>query len=129
MPAGAIRTYPKRPKGFFASAHLGFLRILLLGLSYKKNIGDARESPAVRVAKLLAAMGADVRGADPHTVESTPVDRVTRRVEVTPEELASAVVVVLLTDHDKFDFDEIIEHARLILDCRHRLRGPQVEYL
>ena len=41
-------------------------RILLLGLSYKKNTGDARESPAVRVAQLLAAMGAEVRGADPH---------------------------------------------------------------
>jgi UDP-N-acetyl-D-glucosamine dehydrogenase len=104
-------------------------RILLLGLAYKKNTGDARESPSVRVAQLLAAMGAEVRGADPHTVEATPVDGLTRRVEVTPEELASADAVVLLTDHDLFDFDEIVRHGRFILDCRHRLRGPHVEYL
>ena len=69
-------------------------RILLLGLAYKKNTGDARESPAVRVAQLLASMGAEVRGADPHTVEATPVDGLARRVEVTPEELASADAVV-----------------------------------
>jgi UDP-N-acetyl-D-glucosamine dehydrogenase len=104
-------------------------RILLLGLAYKKNTGDARESPAVRVAQLLAAMGAEVRGADPHTVETTPVEGLAHRVEVTPEELASADAVVLLADHDEFDFDEIVRHARFTLDCRHRLRGPHVEYL
>jgi UDP-N-acetyl-D-glucosamine dehydrogenase len=104
-------------------------RILLLGLAYKKNTGDARESPAVRVAQLLAAMGAEVRGADPHVTEATPVDGLARRIQVTAEELASADAVVLLTDHDEFDFDEIVRHAPLTLDCRHRLRGPDVEYL
>jgi UDP-N-acetyl-D-glucosamine dehydrogenase len=104
-------------------------RILLLGLAYKRNTGDARESPAVRVAQLLAAMGAEVRAADPYTVEATPVDCLARRVEVTPEELASADAVVLLADHDEFNFDEIVGHARFTLDCRHRLRGPHVEYL
>ena len=43
-------------------------RILLLGLAYKKNTGDAREFPAVRVTQLLGAMGADLRAADPHVV-------------------------------------------------------------
>ena len=104
-------------------------RILLLGLSYKKNTGDARESPSVRVAQLLAAMGAELRGADPHIVEATPIDGLLTRVEVTPEELASADAVVLLTDHDQFDFDEIVAHAKYILDCRHRVKGSHVEYL
>ena len=104
-------------------------RILLLGLAYKKNTGDARESPAVRVAQLLAAMGADVRGADPIVVEATPMDGLVHRVEMTPEELASADAVVLLTDHDEFDFDSIVRHAPFTLDCRHRLRGPYVECL
>jgi UDP-N-acetyl-D-glucosamine dehydrogenase len=104
-------------------------RILLLGLSYKKNTGDARESPAVRVAQLLAEMGAEVHGADPHTVEETPIDGLLCRVDVTHEELASADAVVLLTDHDEFDFDDIVGHAGFILDCRHRLEGPHVEYL
>jgi UDP-N-acetyl-D-glucosamine dehydrogenase len=104
-------------------------RILLLGLAYKKNTGDARESPAVHVAQLLAEMGAEVRGADPYTVEDAPVDGLLRRVDVTPEELAAADAVVLLTDHDQFDFDDIVNHAGFILDCRHRLKGPHVEYL
>jgi UDP-N-acetyl-D-glucosamine dehydrogenase len=104
-------------------------RILLLGLSYKKNTGDARESPAVRVAQLLAEMGAQVHGADPYTVEETPVDGLLCRVDVTHEELAAADAVVLLTDHDEFDLDDIVGHAGFILDCRHRLEGPHVEYL
>ena len=104
-------------------------RILLLGLSYKKNTGDARESPAVRVAQLLVEMGAAVHGADPYTVEETPVDGLLCRVDVTHEELASADAVVLLTDHDEFDYEDIVNHASFILDCRHRLEGPHVEYL
>jgi UDP-N-acetyl-D-glucosamine dehydrogenase len=104
-------------------------RILLLGLAYKKNTGDARESPAVRVAQLLTTMGAEVRAADPHVVEATAVDGVVARVEVVPEELTSADAVVLLTDHDAFDFDDIVRHARYFFDCRHRLAGQNVETL
>lgn len=104
-------------------------RILLLGLSYKKNTGDARESPSVRVAQLLAGMGAEVRGADPHVVEATAVDELLTRVEVTAEELGAADAVVLLTDHDAFDYDAIVDHSRLVLDCRHRVRGPRVVHL
>lgn len=104
-------------------------RILLLGLAYKKNTGDARESPAVRVSQLLLDMGAKVRAADPHVVESVKVDARLLRVEPTRKELAAADVVVLLTDHDSFDYPMIAEHASLILDCRNRLSGPTVEVL
>ncbi|MFD6892524.1 nucleotide sugar dehydrogenase [Streptomyces sp. NPDC059957] len=104
-------------------------RILLLGLAYKKNTGDARESPAVRVSQLLLDMGAKVRAADHHVVESVKVDARLSRVEVTRKELAAADVVVLLTDHDSFDYALITEHASLILDCRNRLSGPTVEVL
>lgn len=104
-------------------------RILLLGLSYKKNTGDARESPSVRVAQLLAAMGAEVVGADPHVVEGASIDGLLKRVDSSPEELASADAVVLLTDHDGFDYDAVSAHAKFILDCRHRLKGPNVEHL
>jgi UDP-N-acetyl-D-glucosamine dehydrogenase len=103
-------------------------RILLLGLSYKKNTGDARESPSVRVAQLLTAMGADVVGADPHVIEALPMD-LADRVEVTTEELAAADAVVLLTDHDAFDIDQIATHAGFVLDCRHRMEGSHVQYL
>lgn len=104
-------------------------RILLLGLSYKKNTGDARESPSVRIAQLLASMGAEVLGADPHVVEAMPIDNLVHRVDATPEELMAADAVVLLTDHDAFDADEIVSHANLVLDCRHRVKGSHVEYL
>ena len=104
-------------------------RVLLLGLAYKKNTGDARESPALRVAQLLLDMGAEVRAVDPHVVEGMAVDARLVRVEATPEELAAADAVVLLTDHDSFDYDSVLEHARFVLDCRRRLSGPTVEVL
>jgi len=105
-------------------------RILLLGLAYKKNTGDARESPAVRVAELLKRMGAEVRAADPHVVETTAVDTVVTRVSLTAGELSSADAVVLLTDHAAFDFGEISKRARYALDCRRVLgAGDNVETL
>src|ERR1035441_6511993 len=104
-------------------------RILLLGLAYKKNTGDARESPAVRVAQLLAGLGADVRAADPHVAEARAIDGLVARVEPTAEEVSSADAVVLLTDHDAFDFEDIGKRARFIFDCRRRLAGENVEIL
>ena len=104
-------------------------RILLLGLAYKKNTGDARESPAVRVAQLLGAMGADLRAADPHVVEGTAVDNLVTRVELTPGELADADVVLLLTDHDAFDYDQVVQHASFVFDCRRKISGANVETL
>ncbi len=104
-------------------------RILLLGLAYKKNTGDARESPAVRISQLLLDMGAKVRAADPHVVESIKVDARLVRVEPTRRELAAADVVVLLTDHDSFDYEMVTEHASFVLDCRNRVSGPTVEVL
>ncbi|MGW3356282.1 nucleotide sugar dehydrogenase [Streptomyces bungoensis] len=105
-------------------------RVLLLGLAYKKNTGDARESPALRISQLLLDMGAQVRAADPHVVESLPVDTRLVRVDPTPEELAAADVTVLLTDHDSFDYELVAEHAPFVLDCRRRLpSGPTIEVL
>jgi UDP-N-acetyl-D-glucosamine dehydrogenase len=104
-------------------------RVLLLGLAYKKNTGDARESPAVRVAQLLGAMGADLRAADPHVVEGTAVDGLVTRVELTPGELADADVVLLLTDHDAFDYEQVVQHAPFVFDCRRRVSGANVETL
>ena len=103
--------------------------ILLLGLSYKKNTGDARESPARRVASLLLEMGADVRAADPHVVEDGHVDHRVRRVPLDREQLAEADAVVLLADHDAFDLDLVVQHSRYVLDTRRRLTGATVESL
>jgi len=104
-------------------------RVLLLGLAYKKNTGDARESPAIRVAELLLRLGAEVRAADPLVTESAVIDPAVTRVDATPEEIASADVVVLLTEHDAFSAADVGCHARYVLDCRRVLSGPNVETL
>ena len=104
-------------------------RILLLGLAYKKNTGDARESPAVRVVQLLRQMGAEVRVADPHVVEAVHGAPDLTMVTVTAEELRSADAVVLLADHDEFDYDLICSEARYVLDTRRRLHGPTIEVI
>jgi UDP-N-acetyl-D-glucosamine dehydrogenase len=104
-------------------------RILLLGLAYKKNTGDARESPAARVASLLAGLGADVVAADPHVSESGLISSSIERVEPTAAEIARADAVVMLTDHDEFDLVGIAEKASYVLDCRNVLTGDNVEIL
>ncbi len=103
--------------------------VLLLGLAYKKNTGDARESPAIRVANLLLRMGAVVRAADPLVTETAILDPAVTRVVAAPEEIAAADLVVLLTDHDAFSAVDIGRHARHVLDCRRVLSGPNVETL
>ncbi len=96
-------------------------RILLLGLAYKANTGDDRESPAVVVAERLLA--------DPH-VSHDHVQGHVERVDVTSEELAAADAVILLTDHAEFDLAAARTHARYVLDARHRLEpGDTVEFL
>jgi len=104
-------------------------KVLVLGLAYKRNAGDARESPAVALIHRLLADGAEVSVADPHVVERMPTDALTRRVELSKRELERADAVVLVTDHDAFDYDLVTAHAALVLDTRHRLDGPNVDQL
>jgi len=103
-------------------------RVLLLGLAYKRNTGDARESPALEVARLLVEAGADVRVADPY-VDPRKLDLGLQFVEPGTSELACADAVVLLTDHDTFDLEAVATHAPYVLDTRNRLAGARVERL
>jgi len=103
-------------------------RVLLLGLAYKPNTGDDRMSPATVVAQRLLASGAEVRACDTHVVEDH-VDVRVARVELTSEEVSAADLVVILTDHDDFDYEMVVAEAAAVLDARHRVRGPDVEYL
>jgi UDP-N-acetyl-D-glucosamine dehydrogenase len=102
-------------------------RVLLLGMAYKKNTGDAREAPGTIIARRLSGLGAEVRVADPH-LSDDPGSHVTL-VEATSAEVESADAVVLVTDHDLFDYDMIGTRARFVLDTRNRMRGPNVERL
>lgn len=104
-------------------------RILVLGLGYKRNTSDARESPAVIVASQLANLGADVRAADPFVDDGVLASQVTR-VDCSAEELAAADAVVMLTNHDAFDVKLIAEQAPYVLDCRRAVpAAAHVEYL
>jgi UDP-N-acetyl-D-glucosamine dehydrogenase len=104
-------------------------RVLLLGLGYKRNTSDARESPAITVANELVAMGADVRVADPFVHDHVLNGHVTR-VQCDAAELSAADAVVMLTNHDAFDVKTIAEKASYVLDCRRAVpAGENVEYL
>ncbi len=100
-------------------------RILALGISYKKNIDDMRESPAVHVMELLRDRGAVIDYSDPH-VAVFPKMREhhfdLRSITLSPEVIASYNCVILLTDHDRFDFDMIVDNAKLLVDSRGRYR-------
>ncbi|MBJ2163364.1 nucleotide sugar dehydrogenase [Acidovorax sp. IB03] len=99
-------------------------RILVLGLAYKKNIDDTRESPAVEIMDLLQAKGAHIDYSDPH-VPVFPRKRDyhfdLQSVTLTPESIASYDCLVLATDHDGFDYQQLVQHARLVVDTRGRL--------
>jgi UDP-N-acetyl-D-glucosamine dehydrogenase len=108
-------------------------RVLLLGLAYKPNTSDMRESPAVAVAERLLRLGAEVRYVDDHIPElnglSTIASGPAIRTSVTVDELVNAEAVVVLTDHDDLDYDFVAKHARYVFDTRHRCHGDVVEYL
>ena len=104
-------------------------RVLVLGLAYKRNSSDARESPAIAVVEQLLRRGVDVAVADPHVVEDVLTSTAYRRVTLDAGEVAAADAVVLITDHDAFDYDLVLELADYVLDTRHRMDGPGVEHL
>lgn len=102
-------------------------RILVLGISYKKNVDDMRESPSVMLMEKLQALGAAVDYSDPH-VPVFPKMREHRfdlsSIELTRESLSAYDCVLLATDHDKFDYELIKANAKLIVDSRGRYLAP-----
>jgi UDP-N-acetyl-D-glucosamine dehydrogenase len=96
-------------------------RVLVLGIAYKKNVDDMRESPAVELMELLTKRGAKVEYSDPH-VPVFPRMREhhfdLRSVALNPESVAAYDLILLATDHDRFDYPLIRKHARLIVDTR-----------
>ncbi|MBS7660943.1 UDP-N-acetyl-D-glucosamine 6-dehydrogenase [Pseudomonas lalucatii] len=107
-------------------------RVLVLGIAYKKNVDDMRESPSVEIMELLEAKGSVVAYSDPH-VPVFPKMREHRfnlsSEPLTAENLAGFDAVVLATDHDKFDYELIKQHARLVVDSRGKYRTPQAHII
>ena len=99
-------------------------KVLVLGIAYKKNVDDMRESPSVELMELLKSKGADVAYSDPF-FRSFPRMRKHRfqllSVDLTAESIASIDVVLLATEHDAFDYELISTYSQLLIDTRGRL--------
>lgn len=94
--------------------------VLLLGVAYKPNVGDMRESPAIKLLELLRAEGADVEYHDPHVPELRK-EKLTS-VPLTEERIKAADIVVIATDHRAVDLGPVVDHARRIMDLRNAVR-------
>lgn len=96
-------------------------KILMLGMAYKKNVDDMRESPSLRLIELLEEKGAIVDYHDPY-IPKMPYTRHYQydkeSVKLTPENIASYDLALIVTDHDNVDYELIVKHARLVVDTR-----------
>ena len=100
-------------------------RIHIMGVAYKRDIDDLRESPALDVILLLRRLGAEISYSDPH-VPTLRLDGLI--LEGSPEETAAAAdCVVIVTNHSAFDYQALVERSRLVVDTRNALKGIRSE--
>ena len=93
--------------------------ILILGVAYKRDIDDLRESPALDIIKLLEQQGAHVEFHDPHVASYLEDGKTVHSVPLTAERLKAADCVMVVTDHTAIDYSLVKRHARLVVDTRH----------
>jgi UDP-N-acetyl-D-glucosamine dehydrogenase len=98
-------------------------RLLVLGVAYKRDVADVRESPALSVLSLLRQRGAQVAYHDPHVPRVGANGTAMSSVRLTPRLLAAQDCVILLTDHSAFDVPAIVAKARIVVDTRNATRG------
>jgi UDP-N-acetyl-D-glucosamine dehydrogenase len=106
-------------------------RVLVLGVAYKKDIDDLRESPALEILDLLTRKGVQVSYHDPYVPEivddgHTPAGAVGRSVELTDEVLSEADAVMIVTDHSAVDYGRVCRLARIVIDTRNACSGRTV---
>lgn len=106
---------------------LGGSRVAILGVAYKKDVDDPRESPAFQIVELLQAVGVTIAYNDPH-IPQLPAMRNfdvpdLASQSLSPEFLAAQDAVVIVTDHSAYDWNFIVQHARLIIDTRNATRN------
>jgi len=98
-------------------------RVLILGVAYKADIDDMRESPAIKITELLHAKSADVCYHDPWIPSFEAGGEVLCNSELSPEVLADVDAVLVVTDHSNIDYHMVVRHAPLILDTRNALKA------
>jgi UDP-N-acetyl-D-glucosamine dehydrogenase len=101
-------------------------RVLLLGVSYKKGVGDMREAPALKIAHLLRELGAEVAYHDPHVPEIAELDLASGSLD---EELARCDIACVITAHDEVDYSDVVARAPLVVDFRGVTRGIAADNL
>ncbi len=92
--------------------------VLLLGVAYKPDIDDIRESPALDIIRLLQADGARVLYSDPYVPQVSENGNCLESVEITPELLGTVDATLIITDHSDFDLAAVVEHSRVVVDAR-----------
>jgi UDP-N-acetyl-D-glucosamine dehydrogenase len=97
-------------------------RVLILGVTYKRDIEDVRESPALDILKLLEARGARVSYNDPHVPHLELNGLSLHSAELLPA-VREADVVVIVTDHSAYPYAQIVDAARVVVDTRNATRG------
>jgi UDP-N-acetyl-D-glucosamine dehydrogenase len=103
-------------------------RVLLIGLAYKKNSGDIRESPSIRLIELLAEYGAEIAAVDDHVTDYL-WPNAARRAQLTAEEVASTDIAIIVTDHDDIDLAVLTASATPVLDTKNATTGANVQRL
>lgn len=98
-------------------------RIVLLGMAYKANVADSRESPSLEIAAKLIAKGARLSYNDPHVPQVLAGDSHLKSVPLDEEVLRRADCVLIATAHDCYDWAWVLEHSRLVVDTRNATRG------
>ncbi len=101
-------------------------RILILGVAYKPDVDDMRESPAIKIIELLTGMGADIRYNDPHIPRFPKLRKHEfdlKSVELTPRLLKSMDCAVIITNHSCYDYGYIVRHSNLVIDTRNATSG------
>jgi UDP-N-acetyl-D-glucosamine dehydrogenase len=102
-------------------------KLLLLGMAFKRNISDLRDSPAIKVYNIIKSRVAAVHYNDPHVPELRVDHHTIKSVQLTAATLKKYDAVVILTDHSAYDYKMIVKHARLIIDTRNAVEdGPKV---
>ncbi len=103
---------------------------MLLGVAYKKDIDDVRESPSLAIIDRLRAKGAEVSYHDPFVARLSFLDSLTdgydkflTSIDLTSETLRNSDCVVIVTDHSGIDYNRVIKHAKLVVDTRNALNS------
>jgi UDP-N-acetyl-D-glucosamine dehydrogenase len=107
-------------------------KILLLGVTYKADIDDTRESPAIDIYRLLTDRGAEVSFSDPYVNELAAGhggSEIVAGSKLTPSLLRAADCTIIVTAHKRVDYKSVVRNARLILDTRNALKGIRAEHI